>query len=128
MRKYDLERLWTDENLIKHPAALEPTEHTGPRLRKYWEELLYKQIQRVEEESWKKRMKKKPKLRTYCTFKSKLMMEDYLLSEKEKIGRYLLTSVRVGTNKLRIETGRWKRPVEKPEERVCIQCEKGDRR
>jgi len=31
----------------------------------------------------------------------------------------------VGTNNLRIETGRWKRPVEKPEKRVCLQCNCG---
>ena len=34
----------------------------------------------------------------------------------------MLTNLRTGTNKLRIETGRWKRPVEKPEERICRQC------
>ena len=53
-------------------------------------------------------------------------MEKYLLSEKEKKGRYLLTAVRTGTNKLRIETGRWKRPVERKEDRVCIQCGNGE--
>ena len=28
----------------------------------------------------------------------------------------------MGTNKLRIETGRWKKPVEKAHDRLCIQC------
>ena len=52
--------------------------------------------------------------------------ERYLFSQKEKRGRFLLTSIRVGTNRLRIETGRWKRPYEKAEDRRCIQCNSGE--
>ena len=41
----------------------------------------------------------KPKLRTYRTIKTKLELEPYLLSEKNKVGRYLLTGLRSGTNR-----------------------------
>ena len=37
-----------------------------------------------------------------------------------------LTSIRTGTYKLRIETGRWKRPREKECERVCQICKNGE--
>ena len=49
----------------------------------------------------------------------KLVMEKYLLSEKKK-GRYLLTSIRTGTNKL---TGRWKRLRRDLFNEVLIACE-----
>jgi hypothetical protein len=71
-------------------------------------------------------MDKKPKLRTYQTFKSKLELEPYLMSESQKAARYLLTSIRTGTNKLRIETGRWKRPKEPVEQRICKACMGGN--
>ena len=69
-----------------------------------------------------KEMSEKPKLRTYRTLKSKLELEPYLASERNKPARYLLTSIRTGSNKLRIETGRWKRPREKEGERICRMC------
>jgi hypothetical protein len=70
-------------------------------------------------------MDKKPKLRTYKTFKASLVLESYLLSEKDRRGGYLFTAIRTGTNKLRIESGRWKRPVEPVEERKCMVCRGG---
>jgi hypothetical protein len=71
-------------------------------------------------------MEKKPKLRTYKTFKQKLEVENYLTSESQKIARFLLTRIRTGTSELRIETGRWKRPQEKVEERRCRACMTGE--
>jgi len=82
--KYELRELWRDENRIKHPAALPHNEHTERRLRKYWERMLFKKIQEVEEREWKEEMERKPKLRTYRSFKRNLELERYLLSEKEK--------------------------------------------
>jgi len=67
-------------------------------------------------------MQQKPKLRTYCLFKKNLRLEEYLTVEQEKEGRYYRTSLRTGTNNLRIETGRWKRPIEKVEDRTCRAC------
>ena len=83
-------------------------------------------VHKKEQERWREAVGKQPKLRTYGTFKKDLKLENYLLSEKDKTGRYGLTSIRVGTNKLRIETGRWKKPIEKAESRVCIQCGSGE--
>ncbi len=37
-----------------------------------------------------------------------------------------MTRLRSGTNKLRIETGRWKKPKEKESERVCRACLSGE--
>ena len=64
-------------------------------------------------------MEKKPKLRLYRKLKNRLVIEDYVV-ELEREKRRQLTMLRGGTNKLRIETGRWRR--EKEPERVCNVC------
>lgn len=124
--KYGLQDIWLNEDLIKHPMSLDANQRTVPRVKKYWEGVLFEKVQKVEEEEWRKMACRKKKLRTYITFKKKLEFESYLLSEKDKFGRYLLTGLRSGTNKLRIETGRWKRPIEKEHERLCLQCHNGE--
>ena len=64
-------------------------------------------------------MQKKPKLRLYRKLKTELILEEYVIDlEREK--RRQLTMLRGGTNKLRIETGRWKK--ENEHERVCNVC------
>jgi hypothetical protein len=80
----------------------------------------------VEKKEWIEEMEKKPKLRTYRTFKSILELEPYLVSEDNIAGRKLLTALRSGTNSLRIETGRWKKPKEPETERLCMACMNGD--
>jgi len=65
-------------------------------------------------------MEKKPKLRTYRTFKTKLKLEKYLDVSNVK-GRKLLTSLRSGSNTLEIEKGRW-RKIDK-DQRFCLQCD-----
>jgi len=114
--KYNLLDLWTDEALVHQPQG---------NSRDKWTNLIYQKIHAIEQERWLRRMNKKSKLRTYQTFKSKLELEPYLLSDTQKTARYLLTRIRTGTNKLRIETGRWKRPQEALEERVCRVCMSG---
>jgi hypothetical protein len=106
LTKYGLISLWNDENLIYKIENENPTQE---KVKKYWLKHFYKTIHQVEEKEWLKDMKNKPKLRTYLTFKNKLKLEEYLISEHNKKGRYLLTSLRVGTAKLRIKTGRWKK-------------------
>ena len=63
---------------------------------------------RIHEEQRGTVMDKKPKLRTYVLFKTKLKLENYLSISNIK-GRKLMASLRSGTNMLEIETGRWKR-------------------
>jgi len=92
------------------------------QLKRYWIKRLYDNVHREEEIAWQAAVAAKPKLRTYKTFKTKLELEKYLLSEHNKPARYLLTRIRSGTNQLRIETGRWKRPMEKEAERICNFC------
>ena len=61
------------------------------------------------------------KLRTYITFKDKrLRVENYLHTAGYYYGRSLMTAIRIGTNKLEIEKGRWERKA--PELRTCKQC------
>ena len=114
--KYDMLDLWNDEKKIIQLS------------KQGWYEYLYKKVHQKEEEEWLQAINDEqlhPKLRTYKTFKKKLQLEKYLLSGSQKSGRYLLTSIRTGTNKLRIETGRWKRPKELIEQRVCRNCMTG---
>jgi len=119
--KYGLVDLWDDENIIHQGDATQ--------LQKSWNTFIYKRVQEVEEKSWLdiiNHKKKKPKLRTYKSFKSKLVLEPYLLSEHQKSARFILTSIRTGTNKLRVDTGRQKKPKKEPlEDRICTVCKCG---
>ena len=124
--KYELHELWVNERLIRHPIELGVEDHTIPVLKKFWTKKLITQVQKIEERTWRNAMVGKSKLRTYRTIKTRLRLEPYLLTEKENVGSFWLTRIRSGTSTLRIETGRWKRPVEKPQERKCLQCGSGD--
>ena len=65
-----------------------------------------KLVKKKEEEEWQARITKKSKLRLYRKLKNRLV-EDYVVDlDREK--RRQLTMLRGGTNKLRIETGRWR--------------------
>ena len=59
-------------------------------------------------------------MRTYCTFKSNLRLENYLLVSSNNYGRYLHTALRIGTNKLRIDMDRRNNLEEK--DRICKEC------
>ena len=63
--------------------------------------------------------REKSKLRLYKKLKTRLVLEDYVV-ELDREKRRQLTMLRGGTNKLRIETGRWRNEVE--QERVCKVC------
>ena len=64
---------------------------------------------------------KKSKLRTYRIFKNpRLRPEKYLLTARYYWGRTLMTDLRIGTNRLEIERGRWEK--KKAEDRLCRQC------
>jgi hypothetical protein len=76
-------------------------------------------IKNKEESEWREQIEKKRKLRTYRKLKSRLVLEDYVV-ELDREKRRHLTMLRGGTNKLRIETGRWRK--EREEERVCKVC------
>ena len=71
---------------------------------------------RAEEKLWKEKVKKKPKLGTYLLLKTKLSFEPYLTCGR----RSLMTQLRVDTNTLKIERGRWEKKT--VEERVCDVC------
>ena len=74
-----------------------------------WNKLIEKKIQEREQREWRQRALKKPKLRTYTKYKLLLKEEEYLKNEDE-IGRRMMARIRSGTNKLRIETGRYEKP------------------
>ena len=49
-----------------------------------------------------------------------------MLVHRYRKGRCFLTAFRTGSNKLRIETERWKKKQkEKEEERICMSCMNG---
>ena len=78
-----------------------------------------KLVRKKEGEEWRENMKKKSKLRLYRKIKNRLVLEDYVV-ELDRAKRRQLTMLRGGTNKLRIETGRWR--GESEQERVCDVC------
>jgi hypothetical protein len=120
--KYNLEPIWDSEEDFR----VGQENKTNKEIRQVWGKIISNSIHKKAEEKWRKKVQvEQDKLRTYRTFKNKLELEPYLLSEQNKLGRYLLTSLRSGTNKLRIETGRWKKPREVEEDRVCMTCMEG---
>ena len=67
-------------------------------------------------------MQKKDKLRLYRVLKVEWGREEYLGLPTEQ--RVLLAELRCGTNRLRVETGRWKQEVW--EDRICLLCGSGE--
>ena len=104
LKELHLEHIWRSESIANENNFI-----------KLVRELIY----RNEEEQWKSEVNKKSKLRTYRKLKDQLKLEDYVV-EVERRKRRHLTMLRGGTNKLRIERGRWRGESEK--ERVCMVC------
>ena len=121
LKKYNLIELWRDENKLFDLDGKGNGEAKNVRdHRRFWRGFIRKKIGEYEEQRWRTRMEKKPKLRTYRTFKTKLKLEKYLDVSNVK-GRKLLTSLRSGSNTLEIEKGRW-RKIDK-DQRFCLQCD-----
>ncbi len=72
------------------------------------------------ENKWKNDIALKPKLRTYCKFKTVFETEEYVTFNHNRKERSLLAQFRLGILPLCVETGRYTRlPLE---ERVCFNC------
>jgi hypothetical protein len=82
-----------------------------------WGAILRDKLGKKEEMEWKKAVADKPKLRTYALLKKKLLFENYLNSSDRKAIE-ILTTLRGGTNELRIETGRY--PITNRDRRLAI--------
>ncbi len=125
IEKYELDKLWNNPDQISN---LEGVENWEDKSRKghlrFWKKIVKQQIHKIEEIEWKKDMESRPKLRNYIKMKHKLELENYLLDNTNKLGTKFFTSLRVGTNPLRIEKGRWK--GEKIEDRKCMICLNGE--
>src|SRR5690348_9309529 len=65
-------------------------------------------------------MEAKSKLRLYRVLKTRWGKEEYLNLPAEQ--RSLITELRCGTSRLRVELGRWR--GEQREERVCVLCDR----
>ena len=62
------------------------------------------------------------KLRTYFFFRYHFEMEQYLFVIKDFDKRRFLNKFRISSHKLKIETGRFTRPLAPLEQRVCDHC------
>jgi hypothetical protein len=122
--KYELKHLWSDESKVLsldghgNHEAKNSKQHV-----EFFRKFVFGKIQQYEETKWKRGMEKKSKLRIYRQFKKKLCLEKYLLTSGNYLGKMYMSSLRSGTNKLNIETGRWLN--QKVEERLCKQCDLG---
>jgi hypothetical protein len=85
-----------------------------------WNEILRERIHDREQVKWRTHCLLKPKLRTYSTLKKELKTEPYL-EVHHRGGIPELVKLRGGTNRLRIEQGRYIK--EKLEERICEFCD-----
>jgi hypothetical protein len=107
LKDLHLEHVWEKEQIEIEAAGIN------------FNKLIKKLVAKKEEEDWQARIMKKNKLRLYNKLKDRLVLEDYIV-ELDREKRRQLTMLRGGTNKLRIETGRWRK--EKENERVCKVC------
>ncbi len=81
------------------------------------------EFQKVLCKEWKNDVCKKPKLRTYLTFKDNFEVEPYVKSFLNRKCRSYLAQYRCGILPIEIETGRW---INKPlDSRVCLVCNTG---
>jgi len=108
--KYNIGNFWSDETLIKQHIPTVEGDPSPMQLKRYWIKRLYDNVHREEEIAWQAAVAAKPKLRTYKTFKTKLELEKYLLSEHNKPARYLLTRIRSGS-KQEGGSDQWKRKL-----------------
>jgi hypothetical protein len=104
LKELHLEHVWVSEKI---------------ELGSNFNKLVSNLMKNKEENEWRERMQRKSKLRLYRKLKDTLVVEDYVI-ELEREKRRQLTMLRGGTNKLRIETGRWKK--ERENETVCKVC------
>jgi len=122
--KYGLQEFWDDNKKVYNLDG--NNNNNAPDIRhhiNHWKNYVKKKILAFEENQWLvliKNPEKYSKLRTYCLFKTKLKLEKYLYSSNS-YGKQLHTSIRTGTNKLEIETGRWNN-VEVTQ-RICKNCD-----
>jgi hypothetical protein len=122
---YGLNDIWVDNQKVynldgKHNNDAQDMKHHQA----FWKNYLRKTILNYEEKNWLAVINngtEYPKLRTYCSFKTRLHIEAYLFSSNA-YGRSIHTSLRSGTNKLAIETGRWKHLAVR--DRLCMQCDR----
>ena len=104
LKELNLEHIWETET---------------PGVGKNFDKLVRTLVKKREEEEWRANVEKKSKLRLYRKIKTKLVLEQYVV-DLDRAKRRELTMLRGGTNRLRIETGRWRKESEK--ERVCNDC------
>ena len=68
----------------------------------------------------------KPKLRTFITFKNFESVPAFITKPLSFIQRKYLAKCRLGCLQIRLETGRFSRPILPENERICQVCIKGD--
>ena len=66
-----------------------------------------------------------PKLRTYNLIADFTSPKVYLLKPLSFIQRKFMAKIRLGVLPIRIETGRYERPVKAADQRICQQCSLG---
>jgi hypothetical protein len=105
MKKLNLEEEWKTEEVDEEEE---------------WNELVRERIHEREQNKWRKNCLLKPKLRTYVKIKKTLRTEPYL-EVYHRRGIPELAKLRGGTNRLRIEQGRYRK--EAVENRICEYCD-----
>jgi len=73
---------------------------------------------------WKENVVKKPKLRTYVTFKDNVDVEPYVKYCNLRQNRSIMAQIRCGVLPIRLETGRFSRL--QVEDRICELCNEGN--
>jgi hypothetical protein len=117
--------LWLEETvkLIKEFQLEDAWEAQSVGNIEDWKRRVHEAVHEKEEEEWKMRMQNQARLTLlYTTIKTELKCETYLLDESLSWeARNILFQLRTGSNRLRIDTGRWEHiPRDK---RICQLCQ-----
>ena len=91
----------------------------NPVLDNYFEDTWHTQVNRLEALCGPG----KNKLRTYRTIKTEPGCEAYVKEILSRKQRSAMAKIRSGTAPIRLETGRYERPLLPPEERICQLCD-----
>ena len=116
MEALNVGHLLTNETGI---TARDVATQLNPALDRYFQEIWINQVNRTEAICGSGQNK----LRTYRTLKEYPCSETYVCKIMPKKRRSAMAKIRSGTAPLRLETGRYERPVLLPEARICHFCQ-----
>ena len=127
LESYKLQLPWTNsvQNILDVFKFHDVWTNQGSRYQNKIIKSLKISINNTYDEKWRNYMRNETsKLKSYCQFKSQIVLENYLVIIKDLNKRKQFARLRISAHDLHIESGRYKKPTKTPvEERTCKLCD-----